>query len=263
MLLLFIAALIAALVVVVRSVQGAQPPVHINEIAWAGTSSSANDEWIELYNTSASDIDLTGWRLVAEDGSPAVTLKGEILAHGFFLLERTDDSTTPALADMLYTGALSNNGELLKLTDPAGRLIDSVPGLPTEASAQGGWQAGDNTTKQTMARADDLTWRFGMVDGTPGAANTFSAAPVSPSKTNKKAVTPTKAIPSSAAPAPSTTHDASMNDQSPPAQNLPATVAIAQPFPKELAYLAIPALLVFVGALWGARRLARKPTAPL
>ena len=37
--------------------------VVINEVAWAGTSASASDEWLELYNSGAADIDLTGWTL--------------------------------------------------------------------------------------------------------------------------------------------------------------------------------------------------------
>jgi hypothetical protein len=36
-------------------------PVVISEIAWMGTSTSANDEWIELYNNSASPVSLSGW----------------------------------------------------------------------------------------------------------------------------------------------------------------------------------------------------------
>src|SRR5512138_1594589 len=48
--------------------------VVINEVAWAGTAASTNDEWIELYNTTATAIDLTNWTLNAKDGSPAITI---------------------------------------------------------------------------------------------------------------------------------------------------------------------------------------------
>jgi hypothetical protein len=33
--------------------------VVISEVAWMGTQASANDEWIELYNTTSAPIDLT------------------------------------------------------------------------------------------------------------------------------------------------------------------------------------------------------------
>jgi len=39
---------------------------------------------------------------------------GFITAHGFYLLERTDDTTVSDIgADQIYTGGLNNNGETL------------------------------------------------------------------------------------------------------------------------------------------------------
>lgn len=37
--------------------------VFINEVAWMGSSSNANAEWIELYNNSEEDMDLSGWNI--------------------------------------------------------------------------------------------------------------------------------------------------------------------------------------------------------
>ncbi|MDK1028649.1 MAG: hypothetical protein QGD96_04870, partial [Anaerolineae bacterium] len=34
--------------------------IVISEVAWMGTESDYRDEWIELYNQTSSDIDLTG-----------------------------------------------------------------------------------------------------------------------------------------------------------------------------------------------------------
>ena len=86
----------------------------INEIAWMGTQVSYNDEWVELYNNTDLEINLSGWRLVAEDGTPEISLAGVISANGFYLLERTNDETIPGTpADQIYTGALGNNGENL------------------------------------------------------------------------------------------------------------------------------------------------------
>jgi PKD repeat protein len=126
--------------------------VIINEVAWMGTLADANDEWIELLNTTDEPIDLTGWRLVAGDGAPQITLSGVIPAHGFFLLERTDDTTVSDLvADQIYTGALSNSGEALFLKDPAGNLIDSAN------SNSGSWPAGNSSSRSTMERIDPFT----------------------------------------------------------------------------------------------------------
>ncbi|MCK4961595.1 MAG: lamin tail domain-containing protein, partial [Anaerolineales bacterium] len=62
--------------------------VLINEIAWAGTLASSNDEWIELHNPGPNEIDLTDWTLT-DDGDINLTLTGTIPAFSFFLLERT------------------------------------------------------------------------------------------------------------------------------------------------------------------------------
>jgi len=147
--------------------------VVINEITWMGTLNSANDEWIELYNNAENSINLDGWQLVAQDGTPKINLSGVIPANGFYLLERTDDNTVPKIsADKIYTGALSNNGENLELYDASGNLIDS-------ANCASGWFAGENETKQTMERknsqilgSDPNNWKNSQnPEGTPKAKN--------------------------------------------------------------------------------------------
>lgn len=122
----------------------AQASVIISEIAWMGTETSANDEWIELYNNGSSSVSLTGWALQAVDGSPDIPLEGSIPAGGYFLLERSDDDTVPGVsADIIFSGGLGNSGETLILKDSAGATQNSV-------NASAGWPAGDNTTKETM-----------------------------------------------------------------------------------------------------------------
>ena len=116
-----------------------QPPISvvINEVAWAGHKGFTSDEWIELYNPTDHAINLTGWTLAATDGTPAIALNGTIPAGGYFLLERTDDSTVADIAaDQFYSGSLENGGETLELRDDAGTLVDSANG------DGGGWPAG-------------------------------------------------------------------------------------------------------------------------
>ena len=94
--------------------------VVINEIAWAGTQANANAEWIELYNSTSADIDLSGWTLTATDGTPNIALSGTISAGAYFLLERSADTAISDIpADLIYTGALANTGETLQLRDAA------------------------------------------------------------------------------------------------------------------------------------------------
>ncbi len=139
--------------------------VVISELAWMGTVVSANHEWIELHNNTGSVIDLSGWILSAQDGSPAISLSGVIASQGYFLLERTSDDSVPNItADQIYSGALSNSGEVVELKDDLGNLIDVV-------DASGGWPFGDNTDKRTMERISG-GWQYSAsAGGTPRAEN--------------------------------------------------------------------------------------------
>ena len=134
--------------------------VIINEVAWAGTIADSNDEWIELYNPGSTPINVTGWVLRGVDGSPNIVLNGTINPNQYFLLERTDDTAVDNItADQTYTtnNALENSDEILRLCDTSNRLIDT-------ANLNGGnWPAGNNTTKGTMERREnmpdsDLAW---------------------------------------------------------------------------------------------------------
>lgn len=146
--------------------------VVINEIAWMGTTVSSNNEWLELKNLSSGPIVLEGWTLRAQDGTPALNLTGQIAAGGYFLLERTDDDTLSEIAaDQIYTGALSNSGEILELRNSAGELIDSLNGAA-------GWPAGDNTNKLTLERTSAGGWQSSaLANGTPRAANSEGSEP--------------------------------------------------------------------------------------
>ena len=81
---------------------GVAPAVVINEVAWAGSSASAYDEWIELYNTTGSAINLTGWKIVDDNGAQTYNLSGTIPANGYFLIERTQ-AVTSVTADVLVS----------------------------------------------------------------------------------------------------------------------------------------------------------------
>jgi|GEM_PF-1091465 len=169
------------------------PAVVINEIAWMGTAASAYDEWLELFNNSESEIDLTGWKLVAADGEPSIVLAGKIGPHGFFLLERTDDETIKDMpANQIYSGSLSNSGENLELRNAADEIADAV-------LFSAGWPAGDAAGKISMERKDPAqpgtaeNWAAnnglavngqnvagGTIKGTPGAINSAVEITVEP-----------------------------------------------------------------------------------
>jgi hypothetical protein len=128
-----------------------EPKVVINEIAWMGGVISPSDEWIELYNPSNTLVDLSGWRLTWNGNN--IVLSKSIEAHGFYLLEKTNDDTVPQVpADQIYSGSYSlrNGGEDVYFYDNSGNIVDQI-------DCHAGWFAGNNTTtKQTMQRIDWL-----------------------------------------------------------------------------------------------------------
>jgi hypothetical protein len=172
--------------------------VIINEVAWAGTSATtADDEWIELYNPGNSSVDMTGWQLYGDDntfnkvGSPSIILSGTIPAKGYFLLERNEQAVSDVQANQLYTGTLGNNptGERLYLKEDSGQTID------TANSDGGAWPAGTASTTTTSPPAYASMERVGVtnqwvtyngtvplahdrnggpIKGTPGSANWIS-----------------------------------------------------------------------------------------
>ena len=57
---------------------------------------------------------------------PDFVLNGVIPPNGYFLLERSDSSTTNLTENQVYTGALNNTCEVIELRDSGGGLKDRV-----------------------------------------------------------------------------------------------------------------------------------------
>jgi hypothetical protein len=126
-----------------------EQPVVINEIAWAGTDFSDDDEWIELYNRSSYDITLDNMTLKATDGVPEIALSGTIASGGYYLIERGEDGATTSVDEDIrvpFSGSgggsgLHNSGEQLQLLhtlEAEDVVLDSTPTVDT----CGGWCAG-------------------------------------------------------------------------------------------------------------------------
>ena len=127
---------------------GGAGSVVINEVAWAGTIDNANDEWIELYNTTSQPIDLTGWYIEDDYTDKYTIASGVIPAKGYFLIEDNEDAVSNISANAVIGLSLANSGDSLILKTAANTAIDSVN------AGNAVWYAGDNTTKASMERID-------------------------------------------------------------------------------------------------------------
>jgi len=159
------------------SFESNQQPSHkkviLNEVAWMGSETSSNDEWIELKNISNVSVDISGWQVIDKGEQIHITFESgsAIPAGGFYLLERTDDDSIPAIiADVIYSGSLSNTNEAVRVFDKDCNLIDEVFASPD-------WPAGDSASKRTMEREANYSWHTYGGDansgiyGTPRAKN--------------------------------------------------------------------------------------------
>jgi len=101
----------------------AQSP-KMNEIYSRGTTD--DPDWIEIYNPSSSQVDISGYKIYDSGAIPPGTKTkklfpaGTILpAHGFYVII-TDNTGDPS------DFGLSNNGETVWLEDSSSTLIDSI-----------------------------------------------------------------------------------------------------------------------------------------
>lgn len=159
--------------------------VTISEVAWMGDSVSANNEWIELYNNTGSDVDLAAWTLT--DGlNLNIMLTGVIPDNTYRVLERSRGSgayvSIPPF--LTYSGALINTGATLTLRRGDGTVADQVVGGENWSTI-----GGDNTTKET-AQYTTAGWRTGVA--TPGTTNISASTPVVTTPTTTTSITTTR-----------------------------------------------------------------------
>ena len=122
--------------------------VAINEIAWMGTKANSSQEWIELYNNTKENINLTNWKLIVKNKFE-INLGGTIPAQGFYLLENNEETISDITADLIYAGNLSDGGERLELYDEFGNLVEVV-------DCSSDWFAGEEAGKTSMERINSI-----------------------------------------------------------------------------------------------------------
>lgn len=147
--------------------------IILNELMWGG------EEYIELFNTGSSNS-LEGWKITRQkaggEEETIINLSGSISNGAYFLIERTEE-TSSSPADLVASFRLVNEGELVRLYDSGGALIDAV-------NRQGAWYAGSSANGgASMERASSgsdgtvkESWKTssgsaGGRTGTPGQSN--------------------------------------------------------------------------------------------
>jgi hypothetical protein len=142
-------------------------------------------EYVEVLNTSTKFIDLGGWTL--SDGSSDGTLPAHIMAPGenLLLVSTTTADLFAFFPNVLLVPSfpsLNNTGDLIRLTDASGTIIDQTvydgTWFTDEVKADGGWSF--EQVNPTLACSGRGNWRFSEHPngGTPNQANSvYDAAP--------------------------------------------------------------------------------------
>jgi hypothetical protein len=146
--------------------------VIFNEICWMGDEESPANEWIEIKNVSKEEIDLSGWQILNKNQRLKIIFEEgtKILPNEILILKRGDD----------FSGAIKNSDEALFLFDKDCNLEDEV-------FATSSWPAGDNFSKRTAERKQDLSWQTSQdPGGTPGKENSSGFSKLKKKKKNLK-----------------------------------------------------------------------------
>lgn len=143
--------------------------VVINEIAWMGTKDDWYFEWIELYNITNQEIDLSGWK-IENAGTKNKSLEisvGKISPKSFFLICKSEIENCDFKSwNLSLNDNYKENGKLI-LRDSQMNIIDETPEV-----LDSDWPAGDKETKQTMERINSQisgirldNWKTSQVPG--------------------------------------------------------------------------------------------------
>lgn len=129
--------------------------IVIGEVAWAGSSSSTADEWIELWNLGDQDVVLSGYSLRGGSDKPIFLPENAVIpARGTFLISNypdTDSKSVLGVPSNLVTSTLSLSNSNLKLIlhDTSGEIDTAGTGSMPPAGSSG-------AIKTTMIRTETL-----------------------------------------------------------------------------------------------------------
>ncbi len=100
----------------------------INEVCASNLSTVSDNygrypDWIELYNPTSEDVDITGWRLSKNKAlDSGWTIDGKIVPANGYLIIFADSDGVDGEADF----SISSEGTAISLTTPSGRVIDEI-----------------------------------------------------------------------------------------------------------------------------------------
>jgi len=154
--------------------------IVINEINYNSEDSFDTKDWVELYNTGNQPVNLSNWKFKDSDGDHIFIIPSNtmIRAEAFLIMCREADAFSSYFPDVTnivgdFDFGLSSDGELLRLCDAQGNLVDSLI-----YGVQSPWPTEPNGNGPTLALKDPCSdnslpdnWAASANHGTPGEIN--------------------------------------------------------------------------------------------
>jgi len=161
-------------------------PVVINEFVISNDNSLAdedgdNPDWVELYNTGTSSVNLSGYKLTdkknAADAEWAFP-DGTTISSGQFLVVFASNKNRAVAGQPLHTDfALSTSDDRVALIRPDGVVVSSVP-IPTSLRVDESFGLQGNS-EMVISAQDETSASTGYVvlsSSTPGSSNASPAS---------------------------------------------------------------------------------------
>lgn len=159
--------------------------VVINEIMYHAESDLDGDDYLELYNTGGTAVDLSGWTF---SGITLTLPAGTTISPGGFLVVAKDAAQFQATYGFApaatYGGNLANSGETVALKDAGGATIDTVSFLDVDPwpSVTDGLGPSLELIDPALDNDDPLNWAAATngAGRTPGAPNSVRRTGLGP-----------------------------------------------------------------------------------
>jgi len=137
------------------------PPVILNELMWMGDVDGDTHEWIELRNTTDSDIDISGWqitRLATGGEALMLTIPEEVIPpNGYFLIANSSaENSNIAVEPNLVTADVSLANSKLQIKLYSGDWETESNLIDTADDGTGKPLAGDADLKKSMLRSEPV-----------------------------------------------------------------------------------------------------------
>lgn len=161
-------------------ISSADTRILFNEINYNSAPGTNTGDWVEFLNPESFDADVSGWIFKDEDDAHSFVFpNGTVIPPGGFIVlaERPDTllkkySGIPVSSVPLSFG-FNGSGELLRLFNPSGELMDSVrysDKTPWPVEADGLGKTLEKIRPEAISGLPE-NWKAGSTGGTPGSVN--------------------------------------------------------------------------------------------